>query len=199
MTVIYCWINQNSGNRVVSLKHVALNDIGEDHDEDLKLGDFSIKNWRHLLGTVVTAVLLWGQPSLCEMHFSWVCSFHSQVVWGLYLLSRSCSNPWLLSFPFQKLEEGHSSAVAAHYNELQEVGLEKRSQSRIFYLRNFNNWIKSILIGMIGFCPLVKRFKIWLNDILQAGHWSQRCMHWKCSPELIHSPFLCCCFFFSLF
>lgn len=50
---------------------------------------------------------------------------------------------------FQKLEEGHSSAVAAHYNELQEVGLVKRSQSRIFYLRNFNNWIKSILIGEI--------------------------------------------------
>ncbi|XP_031221815.1 mRNA cap guanine-N7 methyltransferase isoform X2 [Mastomys coucha] len=50
---------------------------------------------------------------------------------------------------FQKLEEGHSSAVAAHYNELQEVGLAKRSQSRIFYLRNFNNWIKSILIGEI--------------------------------------------------
>lgn len=47
----------------------------------------------------------------------------------------------------KKSEEGHSSAVAAHYNELQEVGLEKRSQSRIFYLRNFNNWIKSILIG----------------------------------------------------
>lgn len=47
----------------------------------------------------------------------------------------------------RKLEEGHSSTVAAHYNELQEVGLEKRSQSRIFYLRNFNNWIKSILIG----------------------------------------------------
>ena len=36
----------------------------------------------------------------------------------------------------KNLEEGHSSAVAAHYNELQEVGLEKRSQSHIFYLRN---------------------------------------------------------------
>lgn len=47
----------------------------------------------------------------------------------------------------KNLEHGHSSAVAAHYNELQEVGLEKRSQSRIFYLRNFNNWIKSALIG----------------------------------------------------
>ncbi|KAK2094713.1 hypothetical protein P7K49_028451 [Saguinus oedipus] len=48
----------------------------------------------------------------------------------------------------KNLEEGHSSAVAAHYNELQEVGLEKRSQSRIFYLRNFNNWMKSVLIGL---------------------------------------------------
>ncbi|XP_006902819.1 PREDICTED: mRNA cap guanine-N7 methyltransferase-like [Elephantulus edwardii] len=47
----------------------------------------------------------------------------------------------------KSLEEGHGSTVAAHYNELQEVGLEKRSQSRIFYLRNFNNWMKSVLIG----------------------------------------------------
>ncbi|XP_060056587.1 mRNA cap guanine-N7 methyltransferase [Erinaceus europaeus] len=47
----------------------------------------------------------------------------------------------------RKLEEGHSSAVATHYNELPEVGLDKRSESRIFYLRNFNNWMKSVLIG----------------------------------------------------
>lgn len=45
------------------------------------------------------------------------------------------------------LQEGHSSAVAAHYNELQECGLQQRSQSRIFYLRNFNNWMKSALIN----------------------------------------------------
>lgn len=44
--------------------------------------------------------------------------------------------------------EGHGQTVAAHYNELQEVGVEKRSESRIFYLRNFNNWMKSVLIGM---------------------------------------------------
>ncbi|KAG8506265.1 mRNA cap guanine-N7 methyltransferase [Galemys pyrenaicus] len=47
----------------------------------------------------------------------------------------------------KNLEEGHGSTVAAHYNELKEVGLEIRSQSRIFYLRNFNNWMKSTLIG----------------------------------------------------
>lgn len=37
--------------------------------------------------------------------------------------------------------------VAGHYNSLQEVGLAARSQSRIFFMRNFNNWLKSVLIG----------------------------------------------------
>ncbi|XP_053323982.1 mRNA cap guanine-N7 methyltransferase [Spea bombifrons] len=44
-------------------------------------------------------------------------------------------------------EEGHSSKVAAHYNELKEVGIHARSKSRIIHLRNFNNWMKSALIG----------------------------------------------------
>jgi mRNA (guanine-N7-)-methyltransferase len=36
-----------------------------------------------------------------------------------------------------------TSTVARHYNELNEGGLEQRVLSRIFYLRNFNNWVKS--------------------------------------------------------
>ena len=42
---------------------------------------------------------------------------------------------------------GNAKTVAQHYNELQESGLGERTQSRIFYLRNFNNWIKSMAIS----------------------------------------------------
>lgn len=37
--------------------------------------------------------------------------------------------------------------VAEHYNALQEKGLSQRNQSRIVYMRNFNNWVKSMLIS----------------------------------------------------
>ncbi|XP_047544715.1 mRNA cap guanine-N7 methyltransferase [Vanessa atalanta] len=40
----------------------------------------------------------------------------------------------------------HSNVVAAHYNHLEEKGLKERFNSPIFYLRNFNNWVKSVLI-----------------------------------------------------
>ncbi|KAL4234369.1 hypothetical protein ACF0H5_006016 [Mactra antiquata] len=43
--------------------------------------------------------------------------------------------------------EGHGHVVAKHYNELQESGRDMRYDSRIFYMRNFNNWIKSVVIG----------------------------------------------------
>ncbi|XP_014599847.1 PREDICTED: mRNA cap guanine-N7 methyltransferase isoform X2 [Polistes canadensis] len=36
--------------------------------------------------------------------------------------------------------------VAEHYNTLEETLLSQRNQSRIVYMRNFNNWIKSMLI-----------------------------------------------------
>jgi len=41
----------------------------------------------------------------------------------------------------------NTALVADHYNALEEKGLSQRNQSRIVYMRNFNNWIKSMLIS----------------------------------------------------
>jgi hypothetical protein len=43
--------------------------------------------------------------------------------------------------------QSHGSVVATHYNNLEEKGLAERSKSRIFYMRNFNNWMKSMMIS----------------------------------------------------
>ncbi|KAF2903708.1 hypothetical protein ILUMI_02465 [Ignelater luminosus] len=43
--------------------------------------------------------------------------------------------------------EGYGKIIATHYNSLEEKGLDERSKSRIFYMRNFHNWIKSMLIN----------------------------------------------------
>lgn len=44
-------------------------------------------------------------------------------------------------------EKGLGTVVAKHYNELEEKGLAARQESHIIYMRNFNNWIKSMLIS----------------------------------------------------
>lgn len=41
---------------------------------------------------------------------------------------------------------GIGDVVASHYNNLDEKGVDQRKQSRIFFMRNLNNWIKSQLI-----------------------------------------------------
>lgn len=43
--------------------------------------------------------------------------------------------------------QGYAKVVASHYNQLEEKGLQERSKSRIVYMRNFHNWIKSMLIN----------------------------------------------------
>ena len=45
------------------------------------------------------------------------------------------------------LEGGLGGVVAKHYDNLPEKGKEQRKDSRIFHMRNFNNWIKSTLIN----------------------------------------------------
>ncbi|KAH8249003.1 hypothetical protein KR032_005035 [Drosophila birchii] len=41
----------------------------------------------------------------------------------------------------------NTHVVANHYNELKEAGRKDRQKSKIFFMRNFNNWIKSQLIN----------------------------------------------------
>jgi len=43
-----------------------------------------------------------------------------------------------------------SSLVASHYNAIPEIGIQKRNNSSILHLRNLNNWMKSMLIGLIS-------------------------------------------------
>ena len=42
---------------------------------------------------------------------------------------------------------GIGNIVASHYNNLEEKGVASRTESRIYHMRNLNNWIKSMLIG----------------------------------------------------
>lgn len=50
----------------------------------------------------------------------------------------------------EKKSDDNTAVVADHYNALEEKGLTQRFQSRIFYMRNFNNWIKSMLISKLN-------------------------------------------------
>ncbi|XP_053681393.1 mRNA cap guanine-N7 methyltransferase [Anopheles nili] len=45
-----------------------------------------------------------------------------------------------------KAEEKHSSIVASHYNKIEDRGVQVRKKSNIYFMRNFNNWIKSVVI-----------------------------------------------------
>lgn len=42
--------------------------------------------------------------------------------------------------------DGGGNAIATHYNHLPESGRRMRTKSRIYFMRNFNNWVKSVLL-----------------------------------------------------
>ncbi|XP_057291915.1 mRNA cap guanine-N7 methyltransferase-like [Hydractinia symbiolongicarpus] len=63
----------------------------------------------------------------------------------------------------QKKDEGLGSAVAKHYNEIPAGTKELRKDSRIFHLRSFNNWIKSVMIN--EFLQKIKRKKRTSDDV----------------------------------
>ena len=51
--------------------------------------------------------------------------------------------------------EGHGSLVADHYNSRRNTSKFERKNSKIYYMRNFNNWIKSTIIRK--YIDVVKR------------------------------------------
>lgn len=44
-------------------------------------------------------------------------------------------------------EKPLGATVAKHYNDHPEGTKDSRKESRIFYMRNFNNWVKSVIIN----------------------------------------------------
>ena len=67
------------------------------------------------------------------------------------ILINGLHNFFQMADPVNQVDAQHAAdlgtVVADHYNKLEEKGLGQRSKSRIFYMRNFNNWIKSMLIS----------------------------------------------------
>lgn len=54
-----------------------------------------------------------------------------------------------------------SEEVAQHYNAIPNAGIRARMDSKIYYMRNFNNWMKSMLI-----CNLFTFFPEWFFQFL---------------------------------
>ena len=43
---------------------------------------------------------------------------------------------------------GHAARVGEHYSQVKQAGLDQRDEARIIKMRNFNNFMKTLLINM---------------------------------------------------
>ena len=43
---------------------------------------------------------------------------------------------------------GHAARVGEHYSQVKQSGLDQRDEARIIKMRNFNNFMKTLLINM---------------------------------------------------
>jgi mRNA (guanine-N7-)-methyltransferase len=57
--------------------------------------------------------------------------------------------------------------IADHYNRKEGTDLETRAKSRIYYLRNFNNWTKSVLIS--EYIKKLRNDRIFKPSVLDLG------------------------------
>jgi len=62
-------------------------------------------------------------------------------------------------------QNGIAAKVASHYNKIEEKGIAARTESRIYFLRNFNNWIKSNLIAEFLEKVRAKKEPIYVLDL----------------------------------
>lgn len=46
----------------------------------------------------------------------------------------------------QPRDGGMSTIVAKHYNSINNSDVNERRKSKIYHMRSFNNWIKSVII-----------------------------------------------------
>ncbi|KAF8361954.1 hypothetical protein PRIPAC_88877 [Pristionchus pacificus] len=60
-----------------------------------------------------------------------------------------------------------SETVASHYNAVKQEGIEERKNSKIFHLRNINNWMKNCLINEA--IDLLKRDRIYQPKVLDLA------------------------------
>lgn len=89
-----------------------------------------------------------SKESGVERHLSKVVSSHSEATTDSTHTDISTSEQSSGSAVQLSASGTLCDVVAAHYNNVPESGLDERNRSRILHLRNFNNWIKSMLIGM---------------------------------------------------